>query len=173
MHRYYGAAVRPVCVAGGETPSSVSRTMPDAAGLLQASPVIGDVAWSETRTVTDGVQLTQMVATLSSGFPETLHLLTVDLEADGIHMRVALPDNAKETPAGEWPRQTLSAMASGLTSETDQVVAMVNSSFWNTTTFTRSSSFMPRYIITGPMSVRKPSMNSIGSMTNIVIAESV
>lgn len=136
MHRYYGAAVRPDCVAGGETPSSVSRTMPDAAGLLQASPVIGDVAWSETRTVTDGVQLTQMVATLSSGFPETLHLLTVDLEADGIHMRVALPDNAKETPAGEWPRQTLSAMASGLTSETDQVVAMVNSSFWNTTTFT-------------------------------------
>ena len=136
MHRYYGAAVRPVCITGSDSAPALERSMPHTLELLSASPAIGDVAWVSTKDIADGVKLTDMVATLSSGYPESIHILTVDLQQDGISMHVARPDNSVEIPSGEWPRQTLSAMAAALDSDQGHVLAMVNSSFWHTTTFT-------------------------------------
>ena len=136
MHRYLGAAVRPVCVTGGSSQQAADRTFPDVAGILSASKIIADVAWESTTDLAEGVKVTDMVATLSSGHPETIHIITADLEQEGLHMHVARPDNSLEIPAGEWPRQTLSAMAAALDSDDDKVVAMVNSSFWHTSTFT-------------------------------------
>jgi exopolysaccharide biosynthesis protein len=110
-----------------------TRVLPDVASLMKDAEIVKEIKSTSTLDITDGVRETDFVLTLTSGQPEKVFILTVDLRREDITMKVALPDNSTSVSSG-WKRQNLTLMAGAMDSSSSQVVAMTNADFWNTST---------------------------------------
>ena len=123
-------------------PATPKRVHPNVDSLVRTASVVEEVSASSTITLTEGVTLTEMKITVPPSYsdtkshPDNLYIVAIDLYKSALGLRVATPNNSVEVPLGQWPRATLTSMANDLDAEGSRVIAMVNGSFWNTSTIT-------------------------------------
>ena len=115
-------------------PAAVVRSFPNVDSLVRTATIVGNVLSSSTRSICDGVSETDMTLTLTTGQPENIYIMAIDLKEEGISLSVALPGNITSAPASWDNHKPLREMAGSLEKADSRVVAMINGDFWDTST---------------------------------------
>ncbi len=90
-------------------------------------PKVLEVMWDTTYNVTTGVDYYRMNINTDAAEKQYIYLLRTD-PSKGLEIKVALPNT---TTSAVWKRQTLTQMASSISTASAPVYAMINGDFWN------------------------------------------